>query len=147
MKERKKTFKKVKKWLDKMKLKYAESKFEDEYALPFDIEGTQFLVRVFVLEKWVKVAALVVPAEFVPEGLHKALLKANWDLFDVTYSVDEDGNIFSENDIPSTSNYENFESEFNAVIAGVLYFFGAVAKEFSVSRRDTYDKKTVSVYS
>ncbi len=147
MKERKKTFKQVKKWLDKMKLKFAESKFEDEFALPFDIEGTQFLVRIFVLGEWVKVAALVVPAEFVPEGLHRALLKANWDLFDVTYSVDEAGNIFSENDIPSASNFENFESEFNAVVAGVLYFFKAIANEFSVSRRDTYDKKVVSVYS
>ncbi len=136
------TFETVKSWLDQMNLKYSHNQEMNLFYLPYDIEGTKFAVQIAIFDdKWIKVAALIVQAEMIPKGLHKALLNANWHLFDVTYSVDDNGNVFSENDVPIDSNFENFRSEFGAVVFGVTHFFDTIAKKLNVTQQDTYEKK------
>ena len=137
-------FEKVKEWLKKMGLNHAYNKELNLFHLPYTIDGNQFsvVVGVFPDANWLKIAALIVTAEFVPKGLYEELLKEMWTLFEVTYSVDENGNIFSENDIPFSSNFENFQSEFQAVVFGVTHFFKVIAPKFKISTKGTFGMKT-----
>ncbi|MHA1867315.1 MAG: hypothetical protein ACTSVB_04610 [Candidatus Heimdallarchaeaceae archaeon] len=129
-------------WLDKMELKYQKNEEKRTFVLPYDINNVKFMVIILVFpEKWIKIGALILRAEKVTEEMYLALLQENWNLFEVTYSVDEQGNIFSENDIPHTSNYENFVSEFQAVIFGVINFFEKIAPKFQAKAVDTYNSE------
>ncbi|MFX1513029.1 MAG: hypothetical protein ACFFCQ_10615 [Promethearchaeota archaeon] len=136
------SFEKVKSWLDQMELRYSHNEEMNLFYLPYDISGTKFAVQIGVFdEKWIKIAALIVQADMIPKGLLRALLNANWHLFDVTYSIDDNGNVFSENDVPVDSNFENFRSEFGAVVFGVTHFFDTIANKLNVEQQDTYVAK------
>jgi hypothetical protein len=137
-------FEKVKVWLKQMGLNFAYNQELNLFHLPYNIDGNQFsvVVGVFPDANWLKIAALIVPAESVPSGLYEALLKEMWNLFEVTYSVDENGNVFSENDIPFSSNFENFQSELQAVVFGVTHFFKVIAPKFKIIPKGTFGMKT-----
>ena len=136
---------KVKEWLDRMQLSYAFNKERRVFLLPYDIDGVKFSVLIIVFpEKWIKIAALILEKDKVNESVYKTLLKANWDLFEVTYSLDPEGNVVSENDITFDSNFENFQSEFNAVVFGVVHFF---VNRFNELRKHCFCRKTkVGIY-
>ncbi|MFW9993553.1 MAG: hypothetical protein ACFFD4_16025 [Candidatus Odinarchaeota archaeon] len=135
-------FDKVKKWLDEMNLKYGVNSELKLFHIPWDVDGIKFSTLLMVTpdNKWIKAAAQILKAEDVPEGLYRSLLKANWDLFDVTYSIDEKGNVYSENDISSESNYAGFRSEIAAIVFGVRYFFNTVAPKFDIAKKETFEK-------
>lgn len=132
---------KVKEWLDKMELSYALNEERRVFILPYDIDGVKFTVLIIVFpERWVKIAALILDKEKVDERVYKMLLQQNWDLFEVTYSVDPDGNVISENDIPHDSTFDNFKSEFNAVVFGVVNFFEQVGPKLAIEKQGTYSE-------
>ncbi len=80
---------------------------------------------------WIQILAPLVKAEHVlpqiRENLYAELLKENWRLDDVTYSMDEEGNLYAENDVPAHSNLGNFLTELNAVVYAVKRFHQTVA--------------------
>jgi hypothetical protein len=111
------------------------------YILPYEIDGNKFLVTIIVFpETWIKIVAMIAENDKVSKDMHLALLKENWNLFEVTYSIDGFGNLFSENDLLQTTNFDNFVSEFQAVVFGVKNFFEKVAPSFQLKASGTYDR-------
>lgn len=107
------------------------------FKLKWDVEGTVFEIKITVrADKWIHVAVLLLRSEEVPadskEDLYGFLLRENWLLDDVTYSMDEKGNLYSENDIPEQTNLENFKSELDAVVFGLERFYTNVSSRFGI---------------
>jgi hypothetical protein len=124
----------VKSWLDQMNLNYRV--IDDKIILFYNLEGIRFSVIITIGSKWIRIAALIIRSEDVPsqhkEQLFKELLQQNWLLNDVTYSVDPNGAVFSENDMPLGANFESFQSEFGAVIYGVTNFFVKIGPKYGL---------------
>ncbi|MHA1223247.1 MAG: hypothetical protein ACTSSG_06630 [Candidatus Heimdallarchaeaceae archaeon] len=136
-------FKTVGEWLKKMDLTFAYNEEKRTFILPYEIDGNKFMVAVLVYpEKWIKIAAMIVEKEKAPKEMYLALLQENWNLFEVTYSVDQEGNVFSENDVTHETNFENFASEFQAVVYGVKNFFERIAPNFRIGAEGTYDRNS-----
>jgi hypothetical protein len=134
-------FKQIGDWLTQMGLTFAYNEEKRAFVLPYEIDDNKFLVTIIVFpDTWIKVLALIVENDKIPKDMHLALLQENWNLFEVTYSMDQYGNLFSENDLPQTTNYDNFVSEFQAVIYGVKHFFDEVAPKFRLKAAGTYDR-------
>ncbi len=132
----------VKNWLDSLEIIY--ELFEDikTFDLKWDVEGTIFDIRIAIrADKWIHVAVRLLRPDEIPDKckleLYDYLLRENWMLDDVTYSMDEKGNLYSENDIPEQTNYENFRSELDAVILGLERFYTIVSSRFGIEPRGT----------
>lgn len=74
--------------------------------------------------------------------MNTLLLQANFNLFDVTYSLDENQNVFVEMDIIPTANFEAFEDELKGLFFGIEYFFNKIMLEVfkEIRRLDTYGR-------
>ncbi len=86
---------------------------------------------------WIKIVATILKAESVPpqikEALYAELLRENWRHEDVTYSMDEQGNLYAENDVPDYSNLGNFLTELNSVVYAVKQFNTNIAPIFGLA--------------
>ncbi|MFW9961979.1 MAG: hypothetical protein ACFFCX_00245 [Candidatus Sifarchaeia archaeon] len=130
----------VKNWLNSLEIPYELLENINTFDLKWDVEGTTFDIRVTVrADKWIHVAVRLLRPEEIPQEskqeLYGFLLSENWMLDDVTYSMDEKGNLYSENDIPEQTNLENFKSELDAVIFGLERFFTTVSSRFGIEPR------------
>ncbi len=130
----------VKNWLNSLEIPYELLEDINTFDLKWDVEGTTFDIRVAIrADKWIHVAVRLLRPEEIPqeskEELYGFLLRENWMLDDVTYSMDERGNLYSENDIPEQTNLENFKSELDAVIFGLERFFTTVSSRFGIEPR------------
>lgn len=117
----------VQTWLNLMHVEYQfdvdSQSFETEWIVDSEI------LKVFIScrpDGWIKIQALLLEADDVTsefkENLYPELLYRNFELDDVTYSMDGSGNIYAENDLNSHSNVETFLSEINAVVYGAQFF-------------------------
>ena len=127
----------IKDWLNSLEIPFELLEDINTFRLTWDVEGKSFDIRVTIrADKWIHVAVLLLRPEEVPQGskeeLYGFLLRENWMLDDVTYSMDEKGNLYSENDIPEQTNLENFRSELDAVIFGLERFFTTVSSRFGI---------------
>ncbi|MHA2385273.1 MAG: YbjN domain-containing protein [Candidatus Thorarchaeota archaeon] len=127
----------IKSWLNSLEAPFELEEDTSTFKLKWDVEGTNFEIRVTIrADKWIHVAVLLLRPEEVPaeskEDLYGFLLRENWMLDDVTYSMDEKGNLYSENDIPEQTNLENFKSELDAVVFGLERFFTNVSSRFGI---------------
>lgn len=132
----------VKNWLNSLEISFELLEDIHTFKLAWDVEGTSFDIRVAIrADKWIHVAVLLLRPEEIPqdvrEDLYGFLLRENWMLDDVTYSMDEKGNLYSENDIPELTNLENFKSELDAVIFGLERFYTIVSSRFGIEPRGT----------
>ena len=122
---------KVKGWLDELNLNYFVSQNGTEIMLPYKIDERTFNVRIVVAPEWMQLFCMILAANEVPQELvgaiHANLLLANFNLNEVTYSIDPEGNIYSENDIPVDSDLVTFKSELGAVVFGYQYFYEQIA--------------------
>ncbi|MFW9953912.1 MAG: hypothetical protein ACFFD3_05095 [Candidatus Thorarchaeota archaeon] len=128
---------KIKSWLDSLDAIYELIEDINTFDLKWDVEGTIFDVRITIrADKWIHVAVRLLKPEEIPDEsrqeLYAFLLTENWMLDDVTYSMDEKGNLYSENDIPEQTNFENFKSELDAVILGLERFYTMVSNRFGI---------------
>ncbi|MFX0114258.1 MAG: hypothetical protein ACFFB3_06905 [Candidatus Hodarchaeota archaeon] len=118
--------KEIGEWLRQMGLKYKLDSKKMTFSVIYEEGGKHWDIRVFVGKHWIQIAARLAKASDVPEDkkmqIMEQLLKANYELNEVTFSMDEDGNYYSENDVPKVSNFENFRSEFTAVPFGIRYW-------------------------
>jgi hypothetical protein len=132
----------IENWLKSLEIPFELIKDIHTFRLKWDVEGTSFDIRVAIrADKWIHVAVLLLGPEEIPkeyrEELYGFLLSENWMLDDVTYSMDERGNLYSENDIPEQTNLENFKSELDAVILGLERFYTNVSSRFGIEPRGT----------
>jgi hypothetical protein len=127
----------IKSWLSSLEVPFELEEDKNTFKVLWDVEGTNFEVRITVrADKWILVAVLLLRPDEIPaesrEDLYGFLLRENWQLDDVTYSMDEKGNLYSENDIPEQTNLENFKSELDAVVFGLERFFTNVSSRFGI---------------
>lgn len=132
----------VKIWLDSLEIIYELFEDINTFNLRWEVEDTTFDIRVTIrADKWIHVAVRLLRPEEIPDEyrqeLYELLLRENWMLDDVTYSMDEKGNLYSENDIPEQTNLENFKSELDAVILGLERFYTVVSSQFGIEPSGT----------
>jgi hypothetical protein len=128
---------KIKVWLDSLEVPYEYDEGINTFKTEWDVEGKPFEVRITIrADRWILVAVRLLNAEGIPsdnrEELLAFLLQENYMLDDVTYSMDEKGNIYSENDIPEQASFDDFTSEFDAVVFGMMRFFDSVSARFGI---------------
>ncbi|MFX0107727.1 MAG: YbjN domain-containing protein, partial [Candidatus Hodarchaeota archaeon] len=127
----------IKDWLNSLEVPFELEEDTSTFKLMWDVEDVTFEIRITLrADKWIHVAVMLLGPDEIPsenkEDLYAFLLRENWMLDDVTYSMDEEGNLYSENDIPKQTNLENFESELNAVVLGLERFFTIVSSRFGI---------------
>lgn len=130
---RKLTMDKVMTWLRVMDVPFTLDKSTQTFVTEWDSRGVTFKVVVTCLEDgWIRVVAFLLTTDRIsPEKkvhFFEELLRDNWRLEDVTYSIDSEGQICTHNDIPAQSNMENFMSEFNAVVYSAQQFWNNLEK-------------------
>ena len=143
-KQSQKNLDKVKKFLKKCSFKeIIENKAKCYVELPLEMKfegapGTQapppltLKVRTIVDEKWINAKCLLFFKQNLPPDpnlnlkLFSELLKANFMLNEVTYSVDDQENIWVETDMPVDTTFDNFDSEFKSILFGALHFFNKI---------------------
>ncbi len=127
------TVEKVKGWLDELNLNYFVSQSGSEIMLPYKIDERTFNVRIVVAPEWMQLFCQIILANEIPEELvpvvHANLLLANFNLNEVTFSIDPEGNVYSENDLPVDSDIVTFKSELGAVVFGYQYFYEQLAPQ------------------
>ncbi len=114
------------------------NKSDDNNALLFEAKLT-------ILRKWINVKLMIIRNEEIPKKmrlpLYDKLLKANFDLNEVTYSMSQSGDIFVEADLPVNTDYNNFESEYGSVEFGVDFFLTEVVPSLNeISVTDTFNE-------
>jgi len=95
--------------------------------VPFEYESYQFLSHIIVGSDWFIVKASIMEltevAPHVASKIYIELLKANFILNDVTYSLDPEGkSIWTEADIPSDLDFEHFKLEYLSIIFAIDFF-------------------------
>ncbi|TFF89229.1 MAG: hypothetical protein EU549_01325 [Promethearchaeota archaeon] len=98
-------------------------------------------------KKWIQIKCLILLNEYLPdiagleERLHKEMLYANFMFAEVTYSIDKQGNIFAEADLPLDTDYNNFKSEFVSIVFAIDNFFKEIIPNVSeeIKKEDTYN--------
>ncbi|MEA2070999.1 MAG: hypothetical protein U9O98_06875 [Asgard group archaeon] len=139
------TVEKIKDWLEELDLKYFISEKGTEIMLPYKIEDKTFNVRIVIAKDWIQLFCQILPANEVPSNLitsiYANLLLANFNINEVTYSIDPEGNIYSENDLPVNTDLITFKSELGAVVFGYQYFFGELAPKIGGDVEEISKKK------
>ncbi|MHA1731198.1 MAG: hypothetical protein ACTSU5_04610 [Promethearchaeota archaeon] len=123
--------------------------FRNVVVVPYKIEsGDEELIleaKLTTMGDWIKVKLLLLRSDEVPKAikldLYERLLVANFELSEVTYSLDLDGDVFVETDMPVGTTYENFESEYGSVEFGAKYFIDEIlpAMTEKLAVKSTFD--------
>jgi hypothetical protein len=95
--------------------------------VPFEYESYQFLSHIIVGSDWFIVKASIMElsevAPHVTNQIFVELLKANFILNDVTYSLDPEGkSVWTEADIPSDLDFEHFKLEYLSIVFAIDFF-------------------------
>ncbi|MCP4762491.1 MAG: hypothetical protein GY870_11985 [archaeon] len=102
--------------------------------VPFEYEQFQFLSHIIVGAEWFIVKASIMELETVPKHavsqMFFELLKANFILNDVTYSVDPEGkSVWCEADIPADIKFDHFRLEYLSIVFAIDFFIKNISKQ------------------
>ncbi|MHA1819312.1 MAG: type III secretion system chaperone [Promethearchaeota archaeon] len=112
-------------------------------TVPFEFDDFEFLSFIIITQEWYLVKTSIFELDVLPKSsyvsLFKELLKANFVLNDVTYSLDpEEKSIWCEADIPSDVDFEHFKLEYLSIIFAIDYFFKNIAKDIKAEMHSTF---------
>jgi len=142
------------KYLKQMQIKNLEENPEDHsYVIPLTFtfsDGFEIKLKTLfrVNDRHIMAKCLLIFYKDIKRNrdidlkMNTLLLQANFNLFDVTYSLDENQNVFVEMDIIPTANFEAFEDELKGLFFGIEYFFNKIMLEVfkEIRRLDTYGR-------
>jgi hypothetical protein len=125
-----------------MNLKIIRVEDESRIIVNYNITDYVFQVQLLSSESWINAKALVANTHDLSDTellqLYRSVLVANWELNEVTFSVDPDnGNIWCETDMPVDTSFENFEVEITSIPFGIKHFLDKIAPTLSFEVRDT----------
>lgn len=108
--------------------------------VPFEYEELQFLSHIIVGAEWYIVKASILELESIPKQLAAQiffeLLKSNFILNDITYSIDPEAkSIWTEADIPSDLGFEHFKLQYLSIVFGIDFFIKNIAKQLVPSNK------------
>ena len=106
--------------------------------VPFEYEDLQFLSHIIVGSDWFIVKASILELESIPKPLAAQiffeLLKSNFILNDVTYSIDPEAkSIWTEADIPSDLDFDHFKLQYLSIVFAIDFFIKNIAKQLMPS--------------
>lgn len=131
-------------YLEKLNIKELEIDAQQHIIIvPFEYEDLQFLSNIIVSTDWYIVKASIMELDDIPKDvqyqLFFELLKGNFLLNDVTFSVDLEGrSIWVEADIPTDNNFDHFKLQYLSIVYGIDYFIKNVSKEVKAPLQSTY---------
>ena len=107
-----------------------------DVPLKLELLPNQFLEltnRIVVTkEGWILIKCLLMFSHDIPEdpkvikSLWGKLLQGNFYFPEITFSLDEEWNIFVETDMLVTTSFDNFQSEYTSLKEGAMYFFNQI---------------------
>ncbi|MBD3230394.1 MAG: hypothetical protein GF329_19600 [Candidatus Lokiarchaeota archaeon] len=128
--------------------------FKEDYkiVIPFNYkfpnnETITLNVDARLSKRWIQIKALIILKQSLPDmenleqALHKKMLQDNFKFAEVTYSIDDTGNIFAEADMPVNTDFNNFKSEFVSIVFALDNFFKNIIPSVSkeIKSKDTYE--------
>ncbi|MFX0211502.1 MAG: hypothetical protein ACFFDT_36325 [Candidatus Hodarchaeota archaeon] len=132
---------KVMNWLQQMGIpSNVITRVSDQPRLVFnyEIKGHPqiFQLQIVASNEWINAKALVAQIGSLHTEeraeLFENVLIANWELNEVTYSVDPDQrNLWCETDMPADSTFDNFKVEFTSIPFGIEYFVTKIAPKIN----------------
>ena len=131
---------KIEKYLTLMNLKFDWNPELKAFLLNYRIEGRKYTVIIDWTNNWIVMRAEILPASEVPrnriEMLCRLLLRANHDLPEVRYDLDEEGNIGTSQQVEiDACLFDVFEEEFYAVPFAIKYFWTDIAPKIEFKER------------
>ena len=150
----KKNYEKCGEYLKRMEIKDLETNEKDQsYTIPLKFtfpDGFEIKLRTLfrVTDRFIMSKCLLIfyddlkHTRNVDLKLYTLLLQANFQLFDVTYSVDEKENVYVEFDMIPSANFEAFEDELKGLFYGIEFFFNKIMAEIfkEIKHEDTYGR-------
>lgn len=117
------------------------------YVIELHGQDSLFKATISWSERWIQIKLLLQSAlenvsVELERDLYAALLEANFELMEVTFSRSPyDGGVYVEADMPVESTYENFESEYSAIEGGADYFLNQLIPKLvaGITPKPTYD--------
>ncbi|MHA1731577.1 MAG: hypothetical protein ACTSU5_06520 [Promethearchaeota archaeon] len=127
---------KVKGFLEEKEIIYQEN--ENTLIVPYSIGDLVFNPEIQFHGKWLVVSSLIMKRQDIPDEVYNDLLfdllLAIHNLPEISYDVDEDGNIFTSVDMRAAiTDFDNFFSEFFAVPFGIRHFVNNIAPKFGLT--------------
>ncbi|MHA1927686.1 MAG: hypothetical protein ACTSV2_03790 [Candidatus Thorarchaeota archaeon] len=125
-------------WLELMRLKYEFDDVTRTFKLVYKVDGNPLNAIIIArMDGWIKIRVMLANIKDVAEADQFAftsdLLKQNFENDDVTFSMDETGILYSENDTQKSSNLDNFYTELNAVVFGASLFIKIIAPKYNLT--------------
>jgi hypothetical protein len=150
----KKNYAKCGDYLKRMEIKDLEANENDKsYTIPLKFtfpDGYEIKLRTLfrVTDRFIMSKCLLIFYDNIKHTsnvdlkLYTLLLQSNFDLFDVTYSIDETKNVYVEFDMIPSANFEAFEDELKGLFYGIEFFFNKIMGEVfkEIKREDTYGR-------
>jgi len=120
-----------------MGVKYALDEEKGLILSNWSIEDKPFTVGVWTAGPWLIIRGYILPKNLIPKEkelqLYRDLLNTHYNLAEVRYDIDEEGNIGTTQSIPVEGlNIKNFQSEFNAVLYAIRFFITEIASKFGI---------------
>lgn len=114
--------------------------------VPFEYEEFRFLSHIIVGVDWYIVKSSILELELLHENMRSEifyeLLKANFILNNVTYSVDPEGkSIWCEADIPCDVDFNHFKLEYLSIIFAIDYFINNITHDIKAPIKSTYPEQ------
>jgi len=128
----------IRDFLTKMELNFSYEEEEKKFILPYEFSGKDFVVNVFVGEKWIMIGVLLAKAEELPANLNKEvfyarLLRDTFYISEVAFGLTNSGDVVvhAETYVDALT-FENFRIEFGSVVYGIKHFIENIMKDFPV---------------
>lgn len=122
-------------------------------VVPFEYENLQFLSHVIIGADWYIVKTSIFELDASTEKIEKELffelLKGNFLLNDVTYSIDPDRkSIWCEADIPANCTFKQFKLHYFSIVFAIDYFIKNISDSIKTPIQSTYhsDKSNEDMY-
>jgi hypothetical protein len=124
-------------FLDQMGVKYALDEEKGLILSNWSIEDKPFTVGVWTAGPWLIIRGYILPKSLIPKEkelqLYRELLNTHYNLAEVRYDIDEEGNIGTTQSIPVEGlNITNFQSEFNAVLYAIKFFITEIVIKLGI---------------
>ncbi|MHA1784168.1 MAG: hypothetical protein ACTSVY_16385 [Candidatus Helarchaeota archaeon] len=123
--------------------------------VPIDVifgtdDKIRLICRIAITNEWIHLKCLVMYHKSLPrkravqQALWEDLLLGNYMYPDVTFSIDEDKNIFVEADVPTITTLDNFISNFSSIGLGIDHFYNEIIPKLDENIKRT---STVDIYN
>ncbi|NHI93554.1 MAG: hypothetical protein EAX96_13790 [Candidatus Lokiarchaeota archaeon] len=144
---------KIKGFLKEINAEIIKEDIEDHFIdVPIDVifssdDKLKLMCRILITEEWFHFKCLLMFHESLPQkpddriALWEELLVANFNFPELTYSIDEEKNVFVEADMPASTTLDYFILEFSSIALGIDHFYNELIPKLNeqINKENTAD--------